>query len=215
MRCYRSARELLNAVVLRYRSMPSYADTGFVQDLRRGAPSTSFETAFRRPDDFSFRFSSPHPYRPLRHIVSYSRVGLLGGSPYFLTEDDGHPSELEYPESLQMAIAGATGISRGSAFLTWSLLFEDGHDLFSTLARPRFREYSTVDGVRCHRVTAIHRYLNDVEIHIGVADLLLRRWVTNPDRHTSVQTRRNINLGGEFNEETFNVASRAPANDKR
>lgn len=109
---YSSAREHLKKVASRYRAIGSYADTGFVQELDSPKSSpTSFETAFRRPDDFRFRFSRPHPYRPKRHLVSLSQVGTDAGKAYYWSQHYSSPPELEPEESLLMAIAGATGVS--------------------------------------------------------------------------------------------------------
>lgn len=203
-----SARELLREVVSRYRTLDTYADTGYVRDLSKPRSSvTSFETALRRPGNFRFSFSSPHPYRPKRHLISHSQVGLDDGKPYIWSRHySGYP-ELEHEESLEMAIAGATGISRGSAFTIWSLLFgEDGRDLFSTLVRPRFRQFSSVDGVKCHRVTATHRNFDRVDIYIGVEDLLLRGWVTRPKRFPHAEMRTDIEVGMKFGDSFFAVS---------
>jgi hypothetical protein len=204
---YSSARELLREVVSRYRTMESYADTGYVQDMSKPRSSpTSFETAFRRPGNFRFRFSRPHPYWPKRHLISLSQVGLDDGKPYIWTRHYSAAPELEHEESLLMAIAGATGISRGSAFTIWSLLFhDDGHDLFSTLTRPRFRQFSSVDGVRCYRVTATHRNFHRIDIYVGVADLLLRGWVMRSGRFPHSEMRTNIKVGIEFSDSLFAV----------
>lgn len=203
-----SARELLKDVVARYRAIGSYADTGMVQALDRPKSSPmSFETAFRRPDDFRFRFSSPHPYGPKRHLVSRSQIGMDAGKPYYWSQHYSSPPELEQQESLQMAVAGATGVSRGSAFTIWSLLFgEEGQDLFSMLARPRLRKFACIDGVRCHRVTATHRGLHRIDVYIGVDDLLLRGCVRRSGRFPHAEMRTNIEVGLEFSASHFTVA---------
>ena len=205
---YASARELLQKVVSRYRSLDGYADTGYVLDLSKPQSSTtSFETALRRPGEFRFRFSSPHPYWPMRHLISQSQVGLEDGKPYTWSRHYSGEPEFENEESLEMAIAGATGISRGSAFTIWSLLFDaDGSDLFSNLARPRFRQFSRIDGVKCHRVTATHHNLHRVDIYIGVDDLLLRGWVTRLKRFPHAEMRTNIEVGKEFSDSFFAVS---------
>lgn len=210
---FSSARDLLKEVASRYRAMDSYADSGFVQELDRPKSSpTSFETAFRRPADFKFRFSSRHPYRPNRYLISHSQVGLDAGNPYCWSQHYNSPAELEQEESLLMAVAGATGVSRGSAFTIWSLLFRDeGDDLFSTLARPRFRKFACVDGVRCHRVTAIHRGFRQIDIYIGVDDLLLRGWVKRLGRFPHAEMRTNIKVGLEFSTSDFSVVNAAIA----
>ncbi|MNQ35642.1 hypothetical protein D3C85_491330 [compost metagenome] len=210
---FSSARDLLEEVASRYRAMDSYADSGFVQELDRPKSSPmSFVTTFRRPADFKFRFSSPHPYRPRRYLISHSQVGLDAGNPYYWSQHYNSPAELEQEESLLMAVAGATGVSRGSAFTIWSLLFrEEGDDLFSTLARPRFRKFACVDGVRCHRVAAIHRGFRRIDIYIGVDDLLLRGWVMRTGRFPQAEMRTNIKVGVEFGISCFSAANAATA----
>lgn len=203
---YSSGRELLLHVIARYRALDSYADTGQVADPTkpRSAPLV-FATALRRPD-FKFSFSSPHPYRPLRHLVSRTQIGVREGQVYFRDQSYSDSSKLEQEESLLMAVAGATGISRGSAHTIWSLLFGDeGRDFFSSLTRPRLRKFSNFDGVRCHRLVAQHRGFRRVEFHIGVDDLLLRALMTRHGRYTNLELRTDIKLSVEFGEAEFDV----------
>lgn len=211
MASYSSARDLLREVVSRYRALASYADTGCVQDLSNPKfPPISFETALRRPDEFRFRFSSAHPFGPKRHLISRSQVGLNAGKPYIWSQHYSAAPELEHAESLCMAIAGATGISRGSAFTIWSLLFDDDdHNLFSTLTRPRFRRFASLDGVRCHRVTVTHIGFHRIDIYIGVADLLLRGWVTRSMHHPHAEIRTNIKVGIELDDSFFDIPDEA------
>ena len=207
MAYYSSARDLLREVVSRYRALDSYADTGYVQDLNSPKSSPiSFETALRRPSEFRFRFSSAHPFGPKRHLVSRSQVGLNAGKPYIWSQHYSAAPELEHAESLCMAIAGATGISRGSAFTIWSLLFDDDdRNLFSNLTRPRFRKFASVDGVRCHRVTVTHIGFHRIDIYIGVADLLLRGWVTRSMRYPHAEMRTDIKVGVELDDSFFAI----------
>ena len=206
MTSFSSGRELLLQVISRYRALDSYADTGQVLDLTkpRSAPLV-FATALRRPD-FKFSFSSPHPYRPLSHLVTRTQIGVREGRAYFWDQSYSASSKLEQEESLLMAIAGATGISRGSAHTIWSLLFGDeGRDFFSSLTRPRLRRFSNFDGVRCHRLVAQHPGFRRVEFHIGVDDLLLRALVTRPGRYANLELRTDIKLGVELSDAELDV----------
>jgi hypothetical protein len=106
-----------------------------------------------------------------------------------------------------MAIAGATGISRGSAFTIWSLLFDEGDDgALTSLARPRFRRFTTVAGEKCHRITATDRMGRRIDIYVGMADLIVRGWVSRSGRFPHAEIRTNIAVDVTFSDVDFSIA---------
>lgn len=188
MPSYASARELMDAVMARYRALPDYSDRGFVTARRRGRDHVIvFETAYEASGDFRFTFDRPHPYRPLRHVVTRFVVGRRGGEAYLdRRASDGDVSTQVEPD-FNLAIAGATGTSYGAAHTIAGLLFPEVTGWsFRELKRPRLRSPQLIDGVWCHRITGLQHRARMV-IHVGVEDLLIRRIA---DRRPGSEERR-------------------------
>ena len=175
---YRSAREFLLAVEARYRGLHGYSDSGLSRRLTARQPHVvTFKTAYLASDRFRFEFCSSHPYRKLSHLVSRDVVGTDGAGAYHYSIDYGGKPQLERPESREIALAGATGISSGTAHTIGALLFEDVHGLRLTeLHKPRFRRTRQIDGVRCLAVSGLHPWgRGRMTAWFGADDLLLRR----------------------------------------
>ena len=142
---------------------------------RRPWPCT-FETRFRRPTLLRFAFESPHPSRRRQHMVSRCVVGHDGTRPFFWASHYSSPAQLDHPESLDLALAGATGISSGTAHTIGALLLPDitGFNLLD-LRRQRFRKGRIVQGVHCTCVSGLYPRGGRCTAWFGTEDLLLRR----------------------------------------
>lgn len=203
MASYSSAKELLNAVVARYRAMEKYADSGHVRLQMKGNDHfLYFQTARGEGGDFRFSFDCPHPYRPLRHKVRRHVVGRCEGRSYLLSGWSSGQT-LDLPESFGRAIAGATGISGGAAHTIASLMFEEvGGWSFADLKRPRLRSITSVDGVDCYRVTGLQGRL-PVTLFVGMGDLIIRKLCCRKLRTEEV--RFNIDTSTGHAREYFHV----------
>jgi len=204
MPTFQNARTYLREVVRRYRELLSYSDTGmsYRPHCRRDRLCT-FETDYSRPADFRFHFESPHPYRPLRHLTTQTTVGIRNAKPYFVTRYYQGDGRAETPEDLDLAIAGATGISSGTAHTIASLLFPEvsGFSLLD-LRRIRFRRSRVVDGVRCVAVSGLHPYGGGrYTAWFGEQDFLLRRLLTS--RFKAEENRTNIRTSHVISEDRF------------
>jgi hypothetical protein len=179
MPTYANAREFLREVEAHYRSLPGYSDSGLSRSLGLRRPRLcTFETAYRAPGLFRFSFSSSHPYKPLRNLVTRDVIGTDGLKPYFYSRSYGGEEEIEVPESLEMAVAGATGISSGTAHTIGALLFQEvGGFRLLDLRKIRFRPRREIDGVPCIAVTGLHPFGGRTTAWFGSEDLLLRRLV--------------------------------------
>ncbi len=83
---------------------------------------------------------------------------------------------MEQEKSLEMAVAGATGISSGTAHTIGELLFDEvGGSSFLDLKRIRFRRTREIDGVHCVAISGLHPNGGRITAWFGVDDLLLRR----------------------------------------
>ncbi len=168
----------------------AYADRGLVRELyddRRVA--VTFATSFRRKRSFRFDFESPHPYRPLRSHASRASIGHDRTGPYFWSSHYGSAPKVEDEESLLMAVAGATGISRGSAHTIATLLMpETGPGTLDRLRRVRSLPSTTIRGTYCLGLVGRHPAGGQVQIHVGARDLLVRKVVHRKLKH--VERRR-------------------------
>ena len=205
MPTYNNARECLAAIASRYATLKSYADEGFVRRAGSAGPNSCwFETQFSRPSSFRFQFARPHPYPPLRHIVTKTVIGSDGITSYFCTKYPNTDPTTEIEESLAMAIAGATGISQGTAHTIGSLLVDSvGGFSLSTLKRPRFRRSREFDGQHCCRISGRHPRGGRVTIWFGSTDLLLRKVVRHWAKREEV--RNNIQTQLTFDNDRFDV----------
>jgi hypothetical protein len=203
MTTYRNAREFLEAVVRTYRELDSYSDTGKSHrpNCRRERLCT-FRTAFRAPTDFRFEFESPHPYRKLKDLGAKTVVGIHGANPYYFVQSYRGEKMLERPDSLDLAVAGATGVSSGTAHTIAALLFSEvsGFTLLD-LKRLRFRKDRVVDGVNCKAVSGLHPRGGRWTAWFGESDLLLRRQVRVKFRTEELRT--GIHVGHTLNDCTF------------
>lgn len=196
MTTHLSARECLAAITVRYKALESYADEGFVRPMGLlGLKSCWFETQFVRPGMFRFRFSTPHPYRPLRHIVTTTVIGSDGLTPYFFLEHPRSAPTLRIEKNLGMAVAAATGISQGTARTIGSLLLEDvGGFALQQLKRPRFRQARQFEGEWCGRISGIHPRGGRITIWFGMHDLLVRKYVRHEFKQEEVRTKIRVDM---------------------
>lgn len=177
MPLYSNARAYLEAVYARYRALAGYSDTGLSRCLSQKYPRLcTFETKYQRPHCFRFAFQSPHPSQRRRNLTSECVVGHDGASPYFYSKFYSGPPNLEAEESLDLALAGATGISSGTAHTIGALLFAEisGFTLLD-LKRIRFRRNRLVMGVKCVCITGLHPRGDRFTAWFGEEDMFLRR----------------------------------------
>ena len=144
--------EVLRRIREAYADCESYRDEGEVRTVfvsKDGLKRTdlkTFKTAFVRPDRFRFEFKA--------------RRGEVEWNQYVIwADEDGVRSwwtieqEVEYPTSLGLAIAGATGVSSGSAYYVPNLLMPDlvgGRGLLPDGSKVIGEEL--LDGLACHKV---------------------------------------------------------------
>ena len=207
MSLFRSAREALAAVLKRYRGLHSYADEGFVRALGAGAEKTCwFETIFKQPEQFRFEFARPHPYPPLRHIVTTSVIGTNELGAYFASHRTRTGQSIEAVASLELAVAMATGVSCGAANTIGSLLLASVGGLWlQELRRPRFRANRLFEGRPCSVISALHPMGGRITFWFGREDLLLRRVVSHRER--SEEVRLSIRANTEIADATFRAPS--------
>lgn len=154
----RTANEIFVLMVQAYRDCKSYADSGVVKTsfiMPNGRVRTveePFTTAFVRPDRFRFEFQdkSGGGDRSTRYIVWRQGAQVQ-------TWWDVKPGVATQP-SLQLALAGATGVSGGSAYTIPGLLLGDemGGWRLTTLQDATRIEDASLDAVNCYRIQGKH-----------------------------------------------------------
>jgi hypothetical protein len=167
----------------------AYADHGFVRELFEGRRvAVTFATSFRYPRSFRFDFQSPHPYKPLRSSASRASIGNDKIGPYFWSSHFGDLPTIEDEENLLMAVAGATGISRGSAHTIATLLLpETGPGTLNRLRRLRKLPSSTLRGTYCLGVVGRHPAGGQVQVYVGANDFLVRKVVHRHLQHIELR----------------------------
>ncbi len=113
-----TAKQLLDRTSKTYANCKTYRDSGvvttlFVQDTGNRTVEKPFKTAFVRPDQFRFEYKD-----------GTSRYIIWSKGKELRTWWDVKPG-IEKPESLQLAVAGATGVSSGSAARIPAMLMPD------------------------------------------------------------------------------------------
>lgn len=205
MPTYKNARACLSAIATRYQVLDSYSDEGYVHPYGSTGPDDCwFETQFSRPGLFRFQFATPHPYPPLRHRVTRTVIGSDGTTPYFSITYPGAAATTDVEPSLELAVAGATGISYGTAHTIGKLLLEGvGGFSLSMLIRPRFRRSREFAGEHCGRITGMHPRGGRVTVWFGTTDLLIRKIVQHTFKREEVRT--NIRIDQPLDLAVFRV----------
>jgi len=151
-----TAREILDRVAKAYADCDTYRDTGevsitFFQETGDRLDIRPFRTAFVRDDRrFRFQYTATDPSNVT------SRYLIWRGGDEMKTWWDIDPG-VKTPESLALAIAGATGVSGGSAHTVPSLLLpkEVGSFKFLGLAKPKRLGDDKLEDIDCYRIEGI------------------------------------------------------------
>lgn len=149
-----TAHDIIRAMGEVYSGCRTYSDTGSVRtEFHSGSHRDHetvrpFRTAFVRPDRFRFQYSDRESDRPdtVCFVVAVNGPRLEEWWGY---------GEGEASESLSMALAGATGVSGGSAHTVPTLLMPDqisGRRLTDPAEFTRLEDGES-DGVGCYRIS--------------------------------------------------------------
>lgn len=184
-----TAETILAQMKQTYSSCQTYLDTGvvtttFIQSSGNWIDEKPFLTAFIRSDRFRFEYQETHSSVEYRYIVWRNGADVLSWW-------DVKPG-IGTGESLDMAIAGATGVSSGSAHIIPALLLPNeisGRQL-SDITEARRIDDAEIDSVNCYRIQG--KFANDpITIWIEANTFLVRRIETQhtfPDFSTETVT---------------------------
>lgn len=198
------ALDVLDRTAKVYAGCKSYRDTGvvtivFVAATGDRTDERPFETTFVRPDRFRFEYTRNRRARGDRYIVWRKGEEVR-------TWWDVKPG-VERPESLELALAAATGVSGGSAHTIPALLLpqEVGGGRLTDLKEARRAEDASLDGVECFRIEGTYGG-HPVTVWIDKKSFLVRRISSTTqfdDFRTEETTTYDPSIGGEIPEEAM------------
>lgn len=203
-----SPETILRRMAERYARARSYQDTGVVvvtdlQDGGRLLEEVPFKTYFKRPQLFRFEWSQ-HPFYQREPS---QRVVLCDGQ---RTYTYWAPDRLEQAESLSMGIAGATGVSSGSAHTVARLLIRKvGGFAVSDLTNLQLVGVARFEGEQCYILSGKHPGGDTFELWVGKRDYLLRKLRVGLNSGGSKvmqeEIRRNIRIDGNLSNDIFSL----------
>jgi hypothetical protein len=179
---------IIKQMAERYATASTYQDTGVVETVVEGAlprrsSDVSFKTYFTRPRKLRFEWAEISPTSlPGRSVIWSDGVKAHAYHNY-------DPGKVETEEDLSMAVAGATGVSLGSAYTVPELLLKGtGGFSLTELARLTLKGQERFEGEECYVLEGYHPSGEAWQLWVGKTGFLLRK----------LRTRR---ANGEFEEE--------------
>jgi outer membrane lipoprotein-sorting protein len=166
----RSAREILDKMVSVYASCSSYADKGESKEVflnNRHETLRPFSTAFVRPSQFRFEFEEISETRSTNYVVWQDSASIKSWWSI--------RPEVRFFETLDLALAGAAGVSRGASIQVPSMLFGDLHDThrIQNLSQLALIGEEKVGGKVTYKITGLDWRGNQVTVWIEKESFLL------------------------------------------
>jgi len=179
----KTSGEVINKMFDVYRNLTSYQDTGEVETtmLMGGAGTkqvmkSPFKTFFKRPNLMRFEWKNMMPFAKSSNVLWSNGEETYTYWPQF--------GQYKKDESLRMGLAGATGVSGGSAHKVPSMLLYQ-NNIFATL-KPVLLCRGKFEGVQCHVIAGNDIMNNETILWIGVDELLLRKVETTRKSHKGI-----------------------------
>jgi len=204
-----SAHTIIQQMKEGYASARSYLDTGMVREVFTDANGSRtvekpFSTAFVRPHRFRYEFREKvRPFEERQFVIYRNRDDLR------VHWDQEHVMKLD---TLDQAIAAATGVSSESAITVPAMLLPDEITWRRAIRfrKPERIADATLRGIDCYRIVD-HTGRGQMTLWIGKAGLLLRQAESElsfddfrVQRTTTYNPERDIPVAGELLE--FNAA---------
>lgn len=155
-----SGAALVEALAKSYGRIQTYRDEGVIRNWLspEGEPiEMPFETAYARPDRFRFSFDSPHPYPPLKHIITRYVVGSDGRRAFLYQRHADDPAKLDVSQDLAKTIHSVVGVACGASHIIARLLLPHiGGPQLCDLRDLTIVGQVAIAGISCHRVVGSH-----------------------------------------------------------
>jgi outer membrane lipoprotein-sorting protein len=197
-------------MIQQYAQANSYQDEGVVETATHEETSgriekMPFKTYFKRPKLFRFEWIDYFPWKDGRKKVVWSNEND--------TFTYWEPDTYEKEEELSLAIAGATGISRGAAHKVPTLLLNDD-PLLASLKQLKLLGEETFEGELCYRISGKSSASDEYELWIAKKDFLLRKLKNRTDFEDfytiTEEIHRNIKLNQPIAQDVFNFKPPIP-----
>lgn len=201
-----TAQSIVEKMAARYAHASSYQDTGVVMDVKGDAAGHSetvikFKTYFVRPHFFRFEWTDRSA------VTSEERLNVVwndGKQTYrYYSWDD---PTVEKEEDIDLGVAGAAGISRGSAHTVPALLMEGvGGFRLTELTQLSVLGEEKFEGEDCYIVRGYHPFNFPIDMWVSKRDFLLRKTKESQDDGShKVEIRRGVKLNEKIPTELFN-----------
>jgi outer membrane lipoprotein-sorting protein len=195
---------ILNNMVQRYANLTSYEDSGVVETVTSGSLARRrtdifFKTYFTRPKKLRFEWLDYGSFSAPGLSLVWTD-GIKAYSSYAYKQD-----EIETKEDIGLAIAGATGVSLGSAHTVPSLLLNDLLGFSpAELTKVSLKGQELFEGEDCYVVEGYHPDGDLWRLWISKHDSALRKLrtpTTNGDFEEQIH--RDVRLNGNIPDSTF------------
>ena len=195
--------QLARKMAEQYSSISSYQDYGVVETIEKSGrrrTNLSFKTYFTRPRLLRFQWVDHTALSaPGRSIVWYDGRQAYGYHAY-------EPDKVEKEESLSMAVAGATGISLGSAHTVPALLTtEIGGFTLRDLEKLTLSGQERFEGEDCYILKGNHPNGDTYELWVSKSDYLLRKLREPSTDGFDETTYRDVKINEPLPAETFQI----------
>lgn len=166
-------KAIIARMAQKYGTLSSYEDIGLVvnttdRDTGGSIEKKPFKIFFTRPNLFRFEWIDYFPWKEGRLYMIWSN----GKGAFSYSQ----PDDYEQEESLEMAIAGATGISRGAAYTIPTMLTNQTSGFtFSDLDKLTLVNEEIFEGELCYHLQGFNRSKELHDLWIGKKDYLLRK----------------------------------------
>ena len=197
-------RQIVQRMAEQYSTISSYQDYGVVETIEnktgRRRPAISFKTYFMRPQLFRFQWVEHGSLAaPGRNIIWYD--GKQSYSYYAI-----EPDKVEKEKDLSSAIAGATGVSLGSAYTVPTLLIkDDGGFRLTDLKNLSLSGQERFEGEDCYVLKGTHPSGETYEFWISKRDYLLRKLREPLTDVIEESIYRDIKINERLAAETFQI----------
>ena len=206
-----TAQVIVENMAAQYANAPSYQDTGVVLDVKgeaddRGERAIKFKTSFARPNLFRFE-------RTRRWVVpTEEMLSAVWSDGKHTFNYYGWDKAVKESDNISLGVAGATGVSLGSAHTVAALLTEEvcGFRLSKMTDLSLLGEES-FEGEDCYIVRGYHPHNFPIDMWISKRDFLQRKTKSRKVRGGYFEEiRRDVKLNGSIERETFTFTPAEP-----
>lgn len=195
------APEVMRQVVVAYHSFSTYSDKGTsIIHLANVDYRIEFETLFKRPGRLRFEWTLEYSETPghKQNNLIWSDGTTAWASYSF------HGNKLEPKKDLGLAVAGATGVSWGTAPTIPRLLTDEVRTVrLDELNRLRLLANEPMDGIDCFVLIGYFATGEECKVWVGRGDYLIRRIEERSETTKRVEVRTRIAVNQEISDSRF------------